>query len=100
MATYRNPRSGEDDAKRQAEADQAALERLYGSKKSEFKLQWGVGIALLVLGPVLILAGAAMGGEGGMIAVGVLALAVGLWAFIDGLVRGSKAKSGDDRSGR
>ncbi|MFT7679482.1 MAG: hypothetical protein ACI8QC_003484 [Planctomycetota bacterium] len=75
----------------QREADRAALERMYGSAKSDRKTQWGVGIALLVLGPVLIAVGAAMDGEVVMVTVGVLALGVGAWSFIDGLIRSKRA---------
>ena len=86
-----DPREAE--AKRQQEAaDRAALERLYGPKSKEAKGQWGVGIALLVLGAVLIAVGAAMRGEIKMIAVGVIAIGVGVWAFFDGLARAAKAK--------
>ena len=84
--------SDEEAKRRQAAADQAALDRLYGPRSKEANWQWGIGIALLVLGPILVLAGAAMEGEMGLIAVGVLAFGVGLWAFIDGLVHASKHK--------
>lgn len=92
-------RSAEQEARRQAEADKAALERLYGSKKQGAKGQWGIGIALLVLGPVLIAVGAGMGGEVGMIAVGVIALAVGIWAFFDGVVRSRQATLEERKAG-
>ena len=87
-----DPREAE--AKRlQAEADRAALERMYGSPKKQAKSQWGIGVALLVLGPVLIAVGAATQWEIAVIAVGVLALGVGIWALVDGLSRSAKAKA-------
>ncbi|PKN55102.1 MAG: hypothetical protein CVU56_22980 [Deltaproteobacteria bacterium HGW-Deltaproteobacteria-14] len=83
-------------AKSQAEADRAALDRLYGPKKRDAHTQSWVGIALLVFGPVLILVGAAMDGDPRLIGVGVLALAVGVWAFFDGLARARRARREDD----
>lgn len=83
-------------AKRQADADRAALERLYGPKKRDAHTQSWVGIALLVFGPVLILIGAAMEGDPRLIGVGVLALGVGAWAFFDGLARARRARREDD----
>lgn len=88
-----DPREAE--AKRlREEADRAALERLYGpkSKQKEAKGQWGVGIALLVLGPILIAIGAAMDGDMRLVGVGVVAFGVGIWALVDGLVRAERAK--------
>ncbi len=96
-----DPREAE--AKRlREEADREALERLYGpkSKQKEAKGQWGVGIALLVLGPIMMAVGAAMGGEVGLVAVGAIASGVGIWALVDGLVRADRAKrEARDRDG-
>lgn len=83
----------------QDEADRAALERLYGPKKKEAKGQWGVGIALMILGPLLVLWGVAAHGEPRLIGVGILALLVGVWAFFDGLVRARRAKVEDRERG-
>jgi len=84
----------EREAKRlQDEADQRALERLYGPKHKQASGQWGLGLALLVIGPGFIAWGAASRGDLRLIAVGVVAIAVGLWSFIDGLARARKAKS-------
>lgn len=82
----------DDHAKRQAEADRAALERLYGPKKKDASAQSWVGVALLVLGPAMIGWGSAMDGDPRLIGVGVVALGVGAWAFFDGLARARRAR--------
>jgi hypothetical protein len=103
MATYRNDpsqTSSDEEAKRlKAEADRVALERLYGPKSKEAKGQSWIGVALMVLGPILGAVGAAMGGEPAMIAVGIIALSVGVWAFIDGLLRASREKAEERKHG-
>jgi hypothetical protein len=53
----------------------------------------------MVLGPILVAVGAAMGGEPAMIGVGIIALLVGVWAFIDGLLRAGKEKAEERKHG-
>ncbi len=86
----------EEARRRQAEADRAALERLYGPEKKAAKGQSWVGIALLLLGVALLGWGAAMDGDVRLVAVGVVALGVGVWAVFDGLARRHRAQTEDD----
>lgn len=102
-----SPADPQEAAARRAEeeADRAALARLYGGthKKKEARGQIGVAVALLVLGPGLVAWGAASGGDPGLIGVGVVAVGVGAWAAIDGLLRArraARAEQDDSRKGR
>ncbi len=88
----------ERERRRQGEADRAALERLYGPEKKAAAGQSWVGISLLALGLVLLGVGGAMDGDVRLIAVGVIAIGVGVWAVFDGLARRQRARK-DDRPG-
>ena len=95
---HREPRLSEDELqRRQAEADRAALERLYGPQSKAARGQSWIGLALVILGPALIALGAAMKGDPGLIGVGIVALAVGVWTLVDGLVRAKRAKDDEAR---
>jgi len=85
-----------------ADTQRALLERLYGPKheKSGANTQIGVAIALLVLGPGLLLWGLADRGEVTLIAVGIVAVAVGVWALFDGLARSRRAKAREREAAR
>jgi hypothetical protein len=96
----KEPRPSDEEARRrQAEADRAALERLYGPRSKAARGQSGFGIALIVAGPALIALGAATDGDPALIAVGIVGLAVGIWAFVDGVVRARRAKAEEDSRG-
>jgi hypothetical protein len=89
-----------DEARRREEqADREALERLYGpqhnQRKKLAKNQWGLGIAMLIIGPLVVLLGAALDGHPGIIGAGVVCLLVGLWSFIEGMIRASRKDRGN-----